>query len=198
MHKSGLLPSGKTYEDYLLFVRQAIYKELGNSVIDVVDDEDDVSNRVDDDNPSTVTAMKDTLTNTEMKDQWFFPGYISFALCGPIMPENMDRCYQACAFLASDGNEKKQRHNIKNEKKSIDRSNPVTTVSMVGENSKSDYLFAASIAHQSSMETNVITQKKIDRKMAYLKDKVKRAEREVDRWKSFLTAETIRKLNAIV
>ena len=63
--KSGILPSGKTYEDYLLFVRQAMYKELGNSVIDVVDDEDDVSDRVDDDNPSTMTAMKDT----EMKER---------------------------------------------------------------------------------------------------------------------------------
>ena len=75
-------------------------------MINVVDDKDDVSDRVDDDNPSTVTAIKDTSTDTEIKDQWVFPGYISFVLLGPIMQENMDRCYQVCAFLASDGNEK--------------------------------------------------------------------------------------------
>ena len=190
--KTGILPSGKTYEDYLLFIRQAMYKELGNSLIDV-DDEDDVTDRVDDGNPSTVTAMKDTLTDTEMKDQWFFPGYIAFALWGPIMPENMDRCYQACAFLAPDGNEKKHRHKIKRERKSIETngSNSISTVTMTGDVSISDYLFAASIAQQSSMATNAITEKQIDRKMMYLNDKVKRAEREVNRWKSFLTSEII-------
>lgn len=189
--KTGILPSGKSFEDYLLFIRQAMYKELRNNALDV-DDEDDVSDRVDDVYPSDVTGKKDNSNDTEMKDQWFFPGYISFALWGPIMPEDMDRCYQASALLSSDGNdEKKCSPKIKKEKKSIERngSNSIASLSMTREVSRSDYLFAASIAQQSSMATSVRAEKKIDRKMMYLKDKVKRAEREVDRWKSFLTPE---------
>jgi hypothetical protein len=75
-YKNGKLSSGKTYEDYLLFVRQAMYKDFQNSGNDN-DDEEDVSV-----SSGAAGADADSASN-EMPDTWFFTGFMSFALWGP-------------------------------------------------------------------------------------------------------------------
>jgi hypothetical protein len=148
-YKDGKLPSGKTYEDYLLFVRQAMYKDFQNSGNDN-DDEEDVSV-----SSGAAGADADSASN-EKPDTWFFTGFMSFALWGPLMPDDMDDAHKSDAFFISDLQKQKKsksdgRSSIRKEEEnaaSVARSN--ASFSEGRGLSNKDYLMAASIAQQSS------------------------------------------------
>ena len=85
---SGNLPSGMQFEDYLLYVRQKMWDDGQNDpctggdeseerrvVADVNDDPD--KNTRDDSQRMKIVLM--------MPSTWFFPGFIVFALMGPIV-----------------------------------------------------------------------------------------------------------------
>lgn len=119
----GDMPSGKTYEEFLVFIRKAMFNELkGGSGDDDDDIEDD--NRQEDDPlppvdahppPPVVDAPSEQEDNDVDEDNeaptagnnkeephfpYFFPGFISFALWGPILPDN--RAETAGPFLSTD------------------------------------------------------------------------------------------------
>lgn len=199
--KTGLPPSGRTYDDYLLFIREAMFKELSNATIDIEDDEEeDISSTGGGDDGKVST---DENEKNVMKDSWMFPGYISFALWGPIIPNGMNVCHKAEAFLCSDDTKKDEsssgRKSIRRDqkKKEIDLSsgNNSTSHSVTMSDSQevpsAHYLLAATIAQQSSNAKIFDINKNCDRMFLYLQNKVRRAEREVERWKSFLTPDII-------
>ena len=194
--KTGLPPSGKTYDDYLLFIREAMFKELSSSVIDIEDD---------DDTSAAASAEGDAAVHDtkSMKESWFFPGFLSFALWGPIVPDGMDEIHKAEAFFPADKKEKDERNSgrkaARDIKKvedtsrslssSIRKSPPTCTSLSAGPNSQ--YLLAASIAQQKWMSNMIDVNKTIEFKLTTFQNKVMRAEREVDRWKSFITPEVM-------
>jgi hypothetical protein len=151
--KTGLMPSGKCYEDYLLFVREKMFIELGTAVVE--DEDDEVV--------STLSGTDgNTSTSIGMKDNWIFPGYIAFALWGPIMPDDMDTIYKANAFMVSDSSggkvgrrQTKSQGIIIPDTKPL-RSSSFSNASVKGTN-QSDYLVAASIAQQNIDSLNVKT-----------------------------------------
>jgi hypothetical protein len=181
-YADGKMPSGKTYEDYLFWLREAMYEELKKDGNEKEDDE------------STSDAVADSADNG-MKETWSFPGFIAFALWGPIIPEEMDECHKAEAFWTADMLQKGKtdgRAAIRNEEEiaeSVARSKaPISEARGI---SNKDFLFAASIAQQSSNASMINNNKSIDRRLKYHQDKVKRAEREVERWRAWLTNEII-------
>jgi hypothetical protein len=186
-YANGNLPSGKTYEDYLLFLRESMYNDFKTNVDKEKDD--DCSSSAKSVEGSEVDA--DSAAN-DMKDNWFFPGYIAFALWGPIMPEDMDECYKAQEFFETD-NGKKLKNNgqlaiLKEEENEmlVARTNAPPVSEGRGLSNK-DFLFFASIAQQSSSAAMVQSNKNIDRQLKHYQDKVKQSEREVERWRTFLT-----------
>jgi hypothetical protein len=147
------MPSGKCYEDYLLFVREKMFIVLGTAVVE--DEDDEVV--------STLSGTDgNTSTSIGMKDNWIFPGYIAFALWGPIMPDDMDTIYKANAFMVSDSSggkvgrrQTKSQGIIIPDTKPL-RSSSFSNASVKGTN-QSDYLVAASIAQQNIDSLNVKT-----------------------------------------
>lgn len=189
-YADGKLPSGKTYEDYLLFIREAMYNDFKNdsaAAIDVDDKEDTSVHSETNDNVDT-----DSLAD-EMKDTWMFPGYIAFALWGHIIPETLDETHKAEAFWTTDELKKRKSdgRSVIRKEEAIEE-NITRSVASIADNrglSNRDFLFAASIAQQSSAASTYETSKAIDRELKYFNDKVKRAEREVERWRTMLTSE---------
>jgi hypothetical protein len=126
-----------------------------------------------------------------MKDSWMFQGFIAFALWGPILPDDMDDMWKAEAFMESD------KKNIRNNGKSKGNQKTGTGFSAQSVGSKlkvddtSDALMYATAVQTFSTNVMVAKNKKIDRDMNVIKEKIKRAEGERDVWKSFLTAEMI-------
>jgi hypothetical protein len=190
-YADGKIPSGKTYEDYLLFIREAMYNDFKSDSTAAVataadDDEDDTSIH------SETNGNGDADSATDgMKDSWMFPGYIAFALWGPIMPETLDESYKAEAFWTTDELKKRKSdgRSIIRKEEALKENVARSTASMSDDRglSNKDYLFAASIAQQSSAASMMEASKTIDRQLKYFNDKVKRAEREVERWRSMLT-----------
>jgi len=192
-YANGNLPSGKTYEDYLLFLRESMYNDL-NANVDK--EKDDVDKEKDDDCSSSTKSVEGSEVDADcvvnnMKDNWFFPGYIAFALWGPMMPEDMDECHKAQAFFESDNGKKvKSSGRLAIRKEEENEQSVARTHASVSEGrglSNKDFLFFASIAQQSSSTAMVQSNRNIDRQLKHYQDKVKRSEREVERWRTFLT-----------
>lgn len=176
--KTGTMPSGKNYIDYLSFLRESMFKELGGSTTDA-DEEDE-------------NSQNENADGDQMKDSWMFSGFIAFALWGPVLPANMEIEWQAEAFMESDNT--KRRHNNRKssgEKKLLvgQSSQSLSSKTMVDD--KSDALMYASAVQTFSTNIMIAKNKKIDREMNIIKERIKRAESERDVWKSFLTAEMI-------
>lgn len=198
-YTNGNLPSGKTYEDYLLFLRESMYNDLKANVDkekdDVDKEKDDVDKEKDDDCSSSAKSVEgseveaDCVANN-MNDNWFFPEYIAFALWGPMMPDDMDECHKALAFFESDnGNKVKSSGRLAIRKEEVNEQSVARTHASVSEGrglSNKDLLFFASIAQQSSSTAMVLSNRNIDRQLKHYQDKVKRSEREVERWRTFL------------
>lgn len=205
-YKDGKLPSGTTYDDYLYWLRSSMYLELkqnmggeeedtaGNTSIDDDDDEAEGGNKDDDAGSADV-----------MPDNWYFPGFIAFALWGAIMPEDMDDDYRAKAFLLSDDPKKSKadgRAAIRKEQKDENSSGTKTTsdkharsmfnaspiTSPDGGNSNQQ-LFAASIAQQ-TMWTNAFKEgKRVDQRMMLLLKAQDAAEKDILRFEKLCTPE---------
>lgn len=183
-YKNGNLPSGKAYEDYLLFVRESMYKET-NGNPEYVDEEE-----VDDDEKSGVV---ETVAADELPANWFFPGFFAFALWGPFVPPGGQDKYKAEAFFIKDNNDGKgkkdggraaaRKAQLADEAKV--RSTSLTSAERGLNNDQA--LFVASIAQQYSTSTLHHRRKIEERDIGHYKSRIRRAERDVDRWRSLLT-----------
>lgn len=150
-YATGSLPSGKTYDDYLLFLREGMWalkpqtSKVGGGEEEKDDDEeekdDDDTDSIDDDdsddgsdasaesgvnqhskaknphpptntnNPSNGSSKepsKEEPSVKPMKQSWFFPGFLSFALWGPIRPPDVDDDDLSPVFLTADDPSKKK------------------------------------------------------------------------------------------
>ncbi|KAG7361458.1 hypothetical protein IV203_036559 [Nitzschia inconspicua] len=190
-YKDGNLPSGKTYEDYLLFVREAMYKEAKTKeAVDIVDDDD-----YDDDYEEEEEEELHVDPAANMPENWIFPGYMAFALYGPIMPPGSDSNFKVEALFATGDSEGKGE---KDGRRSVaSRTVQASEDSVVTRSSASvtegrgctinEALFAASIAQQSYAATMLYQSKLIDRHINYHNYRMKRAERDVvERWRQLL------------
>lgn len=183
---NGNLPSGKSYEDYLLFLRREMYKELGGGVMEIGDDDNSTT--------SGTEVVEDT-----MKDSYLFPGYMAFALWGPIIPDDMNSCHKAEAFFISDeAKDKKNGRKYMRSNSSIDgttrsvHSKSVNdSVMITNEIEQKAILMKAAIAQQCSSFLQATEKQNIDVELDNFKEKVQRAEREVDRLNGFMTSEIL-------
>ena len=179
--KTGVYPSGKCYSDYLLFLCQQMFKDLGGANVSIDDDDEE-----DGTNGSIVNGDDSPV----MRDSWTFHGYIAFALWGPIMPDDVDSIHKAVAFGASQTkttNRKQSRKSLREQKSSSELS---TLASKKEQASKpSDYLMAASIAQSVYESANLTSIKEHKFDLKCYKRKVKRAERQVERYKSLLLSD---------
>lgn len=158
-----------------------MFKELGGNTTDA--DEEDETNSA---------SQNGNTDGDQIKESWMYAGYIAFALWGPIIPDGMDPQWQAEAFMESD-NKNNRRNNRKSsdgKKSSMGKSSQSLSSKTVAED-KSDALMYASTIQNFSTNVMVAKNKKIDRDMNIIKEKIARAEGERDLWKSFLTAEMI-------
>ncbi|KAG7355769.1 hypothetical protein IV203_000455 [Nitzschia inconspicua] len=199
-YKDGNLPSGKTYEDYLLFVREAMYKEAKTKEqVDIDDDDDD---DYDEEEEQSAAGEIDGDSAADMPENWIFPGYMAFALYGPIMPPGSDFKFKAEAFFATGDRKGKG----KKDGRAVARMVPPSEDSVVTRSSASvtegrgctinEALFAASIAQQSHAATMLYQSKLIDRHINYHNYRIKRAERDVvERWRQLLTVNPDMPLN---
>lgn len=80
---TGNFPSGMVMEDYYMFVRRNMYTLL--------------SRNDDGEHPSSLLNNDD---DSPMPDTWSFPGFITFALMGPIVPSALF-CYRAELLMTS-------------------------------------------------------------------------------------------------
>lgn len=78
--KTGNLPSGMVHKDYLLYIRREMYKLLVSSAGDTM---------VLDESSATAADINENSGNDCMPAVWYFPGYIVFALLGPVVLPNM-------------------------------------------------------------------------------------------------------------
>lgn len=93
--RTGVPPSGKTYDDYLQFLCEEMYKELSSSIIDVDEDDDNVNS----DGAEERDDVDKGSSDNRMKENWIYPGYIAFALWVPIRPSDMDDSFKAEFFF---------------------------------------------------------------------------------------------------
>ena len=208
--KDGKLPSGKNYKDYLLFLREAMYKELVcTTVVDGKGSDDEGSTASADGNPTPAANNN----NSEMKEDWFFPGYISFALWGPIMPDDAGSQYKAEAFFSGEDTNNCNKQQAKAAGRAKLRaaeleerhySTPSSTSTRGGRKAagemneqvtpapaNKDILFAAYIAQQ---ETAALVQQRLKQKneerklmMRHLNSKIKNFQKELKMWKPLFT-----------
>ncbi len=82
--QSGNLPSGMRFEDYLVYVRQKMWEDGQNDPTG--GEEQQVLVADGKDNPDKMNATDDSQKiGIMMPSTWFFPGFIVFALMGPIV-----------------------------------------------------------------------------------------------------------------
>ena len=88
----GKTPSGNTYEDCLLFIRRAMYKELKG------EKDEEETDDIDDNDSNSVQEDEDD----DMPETHFFPGCLAFALWGPIVPPGLSEEYKCQVFFSSE------------------------------------------------------------------------------------------------
>lgn len=107
-YKDGNMPSGKTFDDYLFFLREAMHKELHCPTSGSSEGGDESSsvgggNASDSESPPgapKVHGGKSSGTKEGHYDP--FPGYIAFSLWGPIVSDESAKQYKAEAFWSAD------------------------------------------------------------------------------------------------
>ena len=208
--KDGKMPSGKNYQDYLLFLRETMYKELVCTT--GLDECTGKKGNADDGSTASDHGNNPPATDSNMKDDWFFPGFISFALWGPITPDDSGLEYKAEAFFSGDdiggnngggGNDNKSRKaagRAKLRAAELLHEHPYSTAPSTtsrqrgGENkaftpalANKDVLFAAYIAQQES--STGLKQKNQQRKLMlhHHNSKIKHCQKELKTWRSLLT-----------
>ncbi|KAG7365874.1 hypothetical protein IV203_028544 [Nitzschia inconspicua] len=117
----------------------------------------------DEEEEQSAAGEKDVDSATEMLENRIFPGYMPFALYGAIMPPGSDYIFEDSVARSSESvAEGRRGFNI----------NPA--------------LYAASIAQQASAATMLHQSNLIDRHINYHNGRIKRAERDVERWRLLL------------
>lgn len=188
--KDGNLPSGKTFEDYLLFIRESMFREMkATPEYNAEDDEDD---------EKSAAGEVDADSAAEMPDSWFFPGYLAFVLWGPMVPPAGDPNNKAEAFFITDdpskNTSKKSGGRAAARKRDAAEESVARSSASVSDGrglNNSQALLAASIAQQSAAASMLHNSKMVDRQLHHYKSKIRRAEREVDRWRFLLTPDAI-------
>jgi len=182
-YKDGGCPSGKVYEDYLLFMRRAMYKELKG---DIVDDEDDSK----EDNYDE--EQDDDEEEDGMPSSYFFPGFLAFALWGPIMPPGFDEEYRAqCFFRTEQSKDKKKdgRNSIRKEQSEEDSKTRSGSSASEGRGlTNKEHLLMASIAQQSAFQQAFQSSRLKESRLLLLNETVKQADSDVSLWMKHCTS----------
>jgi hypothetical protein len=158
-----------------------MYKELGGGVMDIGDEENS-------------TNSSNEVVEGSMKDSWMFPGFIAFALWGPIIPDDMNSCHKAEAFFISDeAKDKKNGHKYMRTNSSIGDTSRSVNESVVGVDvtNQKALLMKAAIAQQCSFFLQATEKQSIDLELENFKEKVQCAEREVDRLNGFMASDIL-------
>ena len=155
--RTGNLPSGMNHGDYLQFVRDKMYIALNSSKVDSSDDfvaADDVGDDGNDDDVLTSRVRDDGRKNG------IFPGYIVFALMGPIV-EDFDMLRHRSDLLMtstplySSSAEKKLAGRQNGRKEKSDEANQKRRNSDDDGSSKVTSSFAASREHETSVASRI-------------------------------------------
>lgn len=183
--RTGVPPSGKSYDDYLVFIREQMFKELSTSIIDVDDDDDNGSSDGINEKSNTEDDEKGSADKNDnrMKENWIFPGFIAFALWGPIRPNDMDDCYRAEIFFPQEETRKKGGGRNATRGKPKKDETPSSQSSVAAGN---EYWLDALRKEQQTTRKMFDVNKSIEFKLVSFKEKISIAEREVDRWKSLI------------
>jgi len=176
--KDEQMPSGKVCEDYLLFLRRAMYKELKSEEVNVEEEEEE------DINNEEVTDDEDD--EDSMPATHFFPGRLAFALWGGIMPPGFDdECKAHVFFSVSQSKEKKKdgRNALRKAQAEEDDKSRQSSLASAGRGlSNKDHLFAASIAQQSSFQAVFQASRDREARVFFLNERVKQADKDVALW----------------
>ena len=123
----------------------------------------------------------------EMPSKWYWPGFLSFVLYGPIIPDDMDDTYKAITFMTSDSDRKKRSElgrAIARKKRADDAARerelaPTTDGRGLNNNQQ---LYLASIAQQSSWTRVFEGTTSSNSTQLYLMQNVANAQKEIDGW----------------
>jgi len=183
--KEEQMPSGKVHEDYLMFLRRAMYKELKG---DKEEDNKDDNNDKEEDNDINNEEVTDDEDDEEdkMPPTCFFPGHLAFALWGPIMPPGFDDEHKTHVFFSvSQSKEKKKDGRTalrKEQAKEDDKSRQSSLVSAGRGLTNKEHLFAASIVQQSSFAAVFHASRDKESRVFFLNERVKQAEKDFVLW----------------
>lgn len=109
--EAGSLPSGEEIEDYYHYVRSEMYKVLVLSRKKGRSESDDNSDGTDNGDETAEDDQSADSKAETMPKNWYFPGFLAFALFGPILPKNQSPQYKAECFLDSDPPSKGKKSN---------------------------------------------------------------------------------------
>jgi len=175
--EDGKTPSGTVCEDFCLWTRQAMCKELKGEKNDTKEEEEEENgdNSVDSDEP------KD-----DMPSSHFFPGHLAFVLWGPIMPPGQDEdCKCHVFFTTEQSKEKKKdgRKAVRNEQAEEDNFTRSSAAASEGRGlANKEHLFAASVAQQSSFQAMFESSRNKESRVFFLSERVKQAEADIALW----------------
>lgn len=110
-YRDGNMPSGETYDSYLRFLRESMFQVLNKC--DIADDEEDQTSVAASGGSTPGGSGADSQedknndegggpTKKKMEDSYMFPGFIAFALWGPLQPPDAVSGFDAVAFQAGD------------------------------------------------------------------------------------------------
>jgi len=177
----GKTPSGTIYEDYLLFICRAMYKELKGDKSDK-----DVEEEADDVDETESNSASEGDGKDDMPDNYFSPGYLTFAIWGPIMPPGFDKDYKAHTFFAVEQSKEKKkdgRNSIRKEQAEEEAKSRSGMSASEGRGlSNKDQLFATSIAQQSSFACVLQASRDKESRVFFLLERVKQAEADIALW----------------
>ena len=187
--KEEQMPSGKVYEDYILWLRRAMFKELKG---DDEEKEDKETEEEDDDlNNEDVTDDEDD--QDKMPATCFFPGFLAFSLWGPIMPPGFDDECKAHVFFSNHQSKEKKkngRNAIRKEQAEEDDKSRASSVVSAGRGlTNKEHLLAASIAQQSSFHAAFQASRDKESRFFLLNERVKQAEKDVALWMPHCTSD---------
>jgi len=179
-YKDGMCPSGKVYEDCLLFMRRAMCKELKGDIVVLEDDDDSSPDRDDDDD------VNDDDEEDDMPSSHFFPGFLAFTIWGPIMPPGFDEEHRAQAFFATEQSKDKKkdgRNSIRKEQ--FDEESKARSCASAVEGSglsNKEPLMMASIAQQSAFQQAFQSSRMKESCLLFLNERVKQADSDIALW----------------
>ena len=181
----GKTPSGAVYEDFCLWIRQAMYKELCGK-----NDEDDNDDSDNEEEKNSSDDIEDNNNDEEsgMPSNCCFPGHLAFVLWGPIVPPGFDEeCKAHCFFSNDDGlsKEKKKDGRAAIRKEQEDEESKARNCASASEGrglTNREHLLAASIAQQSSFAQLFQASCAKESRIFFLNERVRQAEADISLW----------------